>query len=87
MGHQLTLYSRPGCHLCEEAKAQIEPLLRKYGATLREVNIDTDAALQARYQQEVPVLFLGERKVAKYHVNVAQLERQLREAERSPDDR
>lgn len=73
----LTLYSRPGCHLCDEMKRQIAPLVRRYGATLREVNIDEDPALRARYNEEVPVLFVGDRKAAKYHVDLEQLERQL----------
>src|SRR5205085_12538437 len=46
---EVTLYSRPGCHLCEEAKAAIAPLLGAFCATLREVNIDEDAVLQERY--------------------------------------
>jgi glutaredoxin len=73
----LTLYTRPGCHLCDEAKAKIAPLLRAHRASLREVNIDGDEILRARYNDEVPVLFLGARKVAKFHVDVEQLERQL----------
>jgi len=36
----VTLYSRPGCHLCEAAKAAIHPLLEEFGATLHEINID-----------------------------------------------
>ncbi len=79
---ELTLYTRPGCHLCEEAKAQIAPLLREFGATLREVNIDADPALRERYTNDVPVLFLGARKVAKHRVNLAQLRRQLDESPR-----
>jgi glutaredoxin len=80
--HDLTLYTRPGCHLCDEAKAKIAPLLRKRGATLREVNIDDDPILRTRYNEEVPVLFLAARKVAKFHVDVEQLERQLASAEK-----
>src|SRR3984885_5095739 len=34
----VTIYSRPGCHLCEEAKAQIAPLLKEFGARLTEIN-------------------------------------------------
>src|SRR5262249_12835823 len=41
----VTLYSRPGCHLCEEAKAAIEPLLKEFGANLHEVNINEDKIL------------------------------------------
>jgi glutaredoxin len=73
----VTLYTRPGCHLCQEAKAQIAPLLAAAGARLREVNIDDDPVLRARYDFEVPVIFLGRRKVAKHRVNVDQFRRQL----------
>ena len=37
-----TLYSRPKCRLCDEARAAILPILREFGATLHEVNIDDD---------------------------------------------
>ena len=77
----LTLYSRPGCHLCEEMKKQIAPLIARFGARLREVNIDGDEALCAKYNEEVPVLFLGEKKIAKYRVDVEQLRRQLEDAQ------
>jgi len=77
---EVTLYTRPGCHLCEEAKAVIAPLLRESGATLREVNVDEDAALKERYASDVPVIFIGARKAAKHRVNAEQFRRQLREA-------
>lgn len=76
----VTLYTRPGCHLCEEAKAVIEPLLAEFGATLREVNIDEDAVLRERYGYEIPVILIGARKVAKHRVDSEKFRRQLREA-------
>jgi glutaredoxin len=76
----VTLYTRPGCHLCDEAKAAITPLLAEFGATLREVNIGGDAVLEARYGWDIPVIFLGARKAAKHRVDLAQFRRQLREA-------
>ncbi len=79
--HDLTLYSRPGCHLCDEAKKQIAPLAARYGARIREVNIEADPILRARYNEEVPVLYLGPRKVAKHTVNLDQLRRQLENTE------
>jgi len=77
---EVTLYTRPGCHLCEEAKSLIEPLLAEFGARLREVNIDTDPELQERYNVDVPVIFLGSRKVAKHRVDPVQFKRLLVEA-------
>jgi glutaredoxin len=76
----VTIYSRPGCHLCEEAKAQIAPLLKEFGARLTEINIDEDPELRARYDYDVPVIFLGARKAAKHRVDPAQFRRQLRDA-------
>lgn len=76
----VTLYSRPGCHLCEAAKAAIDPLLAEFGATLHEVNIDDDAVLTELYGWDIPVLFVGTRKAAKHRINVRQLRRQLKEA-------
>ena len=77
---EVTLYTRPGCHLCEEAKAAIAPLLREFGATLREVNVDEDSVLKERYGGDVPVIYIGARKAAKHRVDVAQFRRQLRDA-------
>ena len=76
----ITLYTRPGCRLCEEAKTAIVPLLYQYGATLRQVNIDEDAALEERYGQDIPVIFVGTRKVAKHRVDIEQFQRQLSDA-------
>lgn len=74
---ELTLYTRTGCHLCEVAKTQLEPLLREFSVVLREIDVDTDPALAARFSEEVPVLFLGARKVAKYRVDMKQFRRLL----------
>ena len=76
----VTIYSRPGCHLCEEAKAQIAPLLAEFGARLTEINIDGDADLRARYDYDVPVILLGARKAAKHRVDLKQFRRQIRDA-------
>jgi glutaredoxin len=76
----VTLYTRTGCHLCDEAKAAITPLLREFGAALREVNIDQDAVLRERYGWDIPVIFIGGHRAAKHRVDVAQFRRQMQEA-------
>lgn len=76
----ITLYTRPGCHLCEEAKALIEPLLGEFGARLREVNIDDDVELKRRYGTDIPVVFIGARKAAKHRVDPVKFRRQLKDA-------
>ena len=76
----VTLYTRPGCHLCDKARQQIAPLLRSAGARLRLVNIDEDPVLRERYNLDVPVIVLGARKVAKHRVDLDQFRRQLKDA-------
>jgi hypothetical protein len=73
----LTLYSRPGCHLCDEMKAMVqrvlaaEPLL----VTVEEIDISTSAELEARYGLEIPVLLVDGRKAAKYRIDEHVLQR------------
>ncbi|HET7258400.1 MAG TPA: glutaredoxin family protein [Candidatus Acidoferrum sp.] len=77
--HEVTLYTRPGCHLCEEAKSAIAPLLSECGAVLREVNIEGDTVLEERYGLDIPVIFIGSRKAAKHRVNLEQFRHRLQE--------
>jgi glutaredoxin len=77
---EITLYTRPGCHLCEEAKALIEPILDEFSATLREVDIDQDAVLQQTYGTDIPVIFIGARKAAKHRVDPVEFRRHLNDA-------
>ena len=80
---EVTLYTRPGCHLCEEAKTAIAPLLREFGAALCEVDIENDAVLEERYGWDIPVIFIGARKAAKHRVDLEQFRRQLQESKSS----
>lgn len=77
---EVTFYTRPGCHLCEEAKAAMTPLLLEFGAVLREVNIEEDPVLEERYGWDIPVIFIGARKAAKHRVGIEQFRRQLEES-------
>ncbi|HJZ75525.1 MAG TPA: glutaredoxin family protein [Vicinamibacterales bacterium] len=76
----LTLYSRPGCHLCEEMKAAIQRTLGRTGldARVEEIDISTDADLEARYGTEIPVLLVNGKKAAKYRISEWDLARLLR---------
>jgi hypothetical protein len=75
----LTLYSRPGCHLCDEMKAIVVRVVRGLDipATIDEVDISTDADLEARYGLEIPVLLVNGKKAAKYRVTDKELARLL----------
>jgi hypothetical protein len=56
------------------------PVLREFGAVLREVNVDQDTVLKERYGEDTPVIFIGPRKAAKHRVDLAQFRRQLQDA-------
>ncbi|HEU0235890.1 MAG TPA: glutaredoxin family protein [Candidatus Limnocylindrales bacterium] len=81
----LVLYARPGCGLCDEARAVIGALLADRDAngqatpTLREVDITTDPALERRWFDRIPVVELGERRV-ELVTGVAKLRRLLADA-------
>jgi glutaredoxin len=79
-GPDVTLYGKAGCHLCEEAKAAIAPLLREFRATLREIDIAGDATLMERFGCDIPVIYIGRKKAAKHRVNLEQFRRQLEDA-------
>ena len=64
----LTIYSRPGCHLCDEMKAVVQQVARTIPLSLAEVYISTDAALEAQYGLEIPVLLVEGKKAAKYRI-------------------
>ena len=54
--NQLIIYTGPNCHLCEQAKAILYPLLSERGLALMEVDIHTDAELQQKYGIRIPVV-------------------------------
>jgi len=73
----LTLYSRPGCHLCDEARTALERVRSRTPFTLREVNIETDDALHRRYLERIPVVALGDEELFDFFVDEAALEARL----------
>lgn len=56
--NSLTIYSGPNCHLCEQAKAILYPLLSEKGWQLVEVNIQEDESLKEKYAIRIPVVAL-----------------------------
>jgi len=75
---EVVLYTRPGCHLCDEAKEQLEVLRKTVAFELREIDIDTNPELQRRYNDEVPVIFIHGRKAFKYRIDPRQFLERLR---------
>lgn len=75
----LTLYSRPGCHLCDDMKAIVHRVAGSMPepVTIDEVDISTDPGLEARYGLEIPVLLVNGKKAAKVRVTEDELRRVL----------
>jgi glutaredoxin len=61
----LLLYSRPGCHLCDDARDVIE----RVGAPFTEIDITTDDALHAAYLERIPVVVLDGAELFEYFVD------------------
>jgi thiol-disulfide isomerase/thioredoxin len=77
---KIAIYSRPGCHLCDEMKALVERVVRQLPdpPPIEEIDISTDPDLEARYGVEIPVLIVDGRKAAKYRIAEEELRRLLR---------
>jgi glutaredoxin len=78
---RVEIYSKPDCHLCEEAKAVLQEVQTAWPFTLVEINITTDPALLEAYGQEIPVVFINGRKAFKYWVKKPDLLRKLQRAQ------
>lgn len=79
MTGRVTLYSRPGCHLCDDARAVIEKVCADLGTSYTEVDIDQDPALQRKYGEEIPVTFVDGRQHDFWRVDETRLRAALGE--------
>ena len=75
---RVEIYSRPGCHLCEEAKAVIDRVRRRYAFALEVIDIEGNPALEACYGTEIPVIAINGNKAFKYRVDEAEFERKVK---------
>jgi glutaredoxin len=74
---QLTLYGKPGCHLCEEARAVVLAVRTGHPFELEEIDITRDPALEARYRERIPVIAIDGREVLELVIEGPDLERCL----------
>jgi glutaredoxin len=70
---RVTLYSRPGCHLCDDARAVIEAVCADLGEAYEEIDITTDDDLEDRYRDEIPVTLVDGRQHDFWRVDAARL--------------
>lgn len=75
---RVTLYSRPGCHLCDDARAVIESVCAELGESYAEVDVDGDPELRERFTDEVPVTFVDGRQHDFWRVSPDRLRAALR---------
>jgi len=75
---QIDIYSRPGCHLCDEAKTVIERVQGRFAFALRVINIEQDPALEREYGSDIPIVMINGNKAFKYRVDEAELENKVR---------
>ena len=74
----VTIYSRPGCHLCDEMKAGRRARgAHRCRSRSRNADISADPGLEARYGLEIPVLEIEGQKAAKYRIGEEELRRIL----------
>ena len=72
----LTLYGKPGCHLCENARAAVERVREAHHFELEEVDVSIDPVLHRRYGERIPVLAVDGEELFEFFVDeVALLER------------
>lgn len=75
---RVTLYGRPGCHLCDVAREVIELVCAEVGTTYAEVDIDSDPELLRRFGEEIPVTFVDGRQHDFWRVDPARLRAALK---------
>jgi glutaredoxin len=69
----VTLYGKPGCHLCDEAREVVERVRAVHPFELRQVDVSLDPELHREYGERIPVLELDGEELFEFHVKEAVL--------------
>ncbi len=75
--HEVVVYSRNRCHLCEVVKSTLRSLEHRADFQWREIDIDENPELRTLYSDSVPVVFIDGRKSFKYHMTERDFLRRL----------
>jgi hypothetical protein len=73
----VTLYGKPGCHLCDDARVVVERVRAEHPFELREVDVSLDPQLNREYGERIPVLALDGDELFEYVVEEAVLVQRL----------
>jgi glutaredoxin len=76
---KVTLYSKPDCPLCDEARGALGRVRDRVWFDLNEVDITADRALEAAYRERIPVVAVAGEELFDFHVDESALERRLAE--------
>lgn len=68
---EFTVYSRHGCHLCEDLLQQLTQLQQRYGFNISEVDVDSSPLLIEKYGSQVPVVICGDEQLCHYFLDQA----------------
>jgi glutaredoxin len=74
---RVTLYGKPGCHLCEEAKQVVDAVRAERPFELEEVDITRDPELESRYRERIPVVAIDGQEALELVVERSELEERL----------
>jgi glutaredoxin len=83
--HRITFYSKPGCHLCEDARKVVDDVVARVQASdakdlsVEEIDILGDPELQSRYGEEIPVVLIDGKMHTYWRVDPARFEKALKE--------
>jgi hypothetical protein len=75
--HQVTLYGKAGCHLCDDARAVVQRVRADHPFYLTEVDVSLDPELHRAYGERIPVLELDGEELFEFHVDEADLRRRI----------
>lgn len=74
---EFRLYGRTYCHLCEDMLAALEALRGEHAFSVEVIDVDSDPALEAKYDELVPVLEAEGRELCHYFLDVAKVREYL----------
>jgi glutaredoxin len=73
----VTLYSKPDCPLCDEARDALSRIRARRPFSLEEIDITADGSLEATFRERIPVIALDGEELFDFHVDETELERRL----------
>jgi glutaredoxin len=73
----VTLYGKPGCHLCDEARGIVEAVRAERAFELEEVDVSLDPRLHRAYGERIPVIAVDGEDAFQYHVDPDALRERL----------